>query len=131
MLENVYDSLEKKGLFFFDISTMKNGRKNFNSYVDIKDWQEAYIIHVSEFIPEDRIQKTTLDFFIKNYGIYQYAQESHLQKIYTVKEIADLIQKTKFKFLGIYDAEVYKNQINSNLSKLDASFHRLFFVLQK
>lgn len=131
LLDNVYEALEPEGVFIFDISTLKNGRENFEDYVDLKDWKDEYIVHVSEFLPQQKIQKTTLIFFIKQQGFYQKIKEVHKQRIYSVEDITAVVQTSKFKLNGIYSIEDEKNYLESELTELDDKFYRVFFVLQK
>ncbi|HCX73966.1 MAG TPA: 4-hydroxythreonine-4-phosphate dehydrogenase PdxA [Candidatus Cloacimonas sp.] len=131
LLENVYETLLPGGIFVFDISTLKNTIENFENYFDLKDSENEFIVHISEFLPENREQKTTLNFFVKKHGFYKRYKEVHRQKIFTVNEIREFIGKTKFDLIGIYEAERQKNYLNANLKKLDKKFFRLFFVLEK
>jgi len=130
-LKNAYESLQKRGLFIFDITTLKNCEENFDGFVNLEDNTDEYMIHQSEFNYRNFIQTTHLTFFLKKGYLFSRRDEIHKQKIYKVKEIVEIIKETDFKLIGIYSIDYVKNQIENNYDSLDKRFTRIFFVLEK
>ncbi len=131
ILKNAYNSLQKRGLFIFDISTLKNSEDNFDGFVNLEDNTSEYMIHQSELNFQNFILTTHLTFFLKKGYLFSRKDEIHKQKIYRVREIVEIISKTKFHLNGIYSIEKGKNQIQNNYDDLDKIFTRIFFVLEK
>ena len=131
LLNNIYISLVKKGLFIFDLTTQKNCERNFNGFINLEDKKDEYFVHQSDFNPADSIQTTHLTFFVKKGFLFSRTDEIHKQKIYKVEEITELINSTDFKLKGIYSIGYKENLLTRDLHILDKNFTRLFFVLGK
>ncbi len=131
LFNNVYNTIDKNGMFIFDISTPKNAEQNFDGFVNLQDTQKEYLIHQSDFNSEKFILKTHLTFFIKKGFQYTRSDEIHEQRIYRVSEIVELIGKTNFKLKKINSIGFTDNLLNSDIEMLDLNFSRLFFVLEK
>lgn len=131
VLENVYSTLQKKGLFIFDITTIKNCQNNFDGYVNLEDDKNAYLIHQGEFDEDDLLQTTILTLFRKKGFFFERFDEIHKQRIYRVLEMIEMINKTEFQLSAIHAINFNDNLLKSNLKDLDNNFTRLFFVLEK
>jgi len=129
MFKNVYEMLIPKGLFIFDISTLKNSRENIDGFINIFDKKDVYFVHESDFLENENIQETHFTFFRKKGYQFTKKVEIHRQKIYTVSEILDMSQK--FKVKGIYIVGNPENLIEKSPQYLDENFGRLFFVLER
>jgi len=122
--------LTSGGLFIFDISTIHNCEENFDGYVNIEDTLDEYLIHTSEYDPEERLQQSQFTFF-RNTGFgFQRYDEIHQQKIYTVVEVMALLEISPLKLLGIYgpDQQNLKRHVDMGLDEIHG---RLFFVCAK
>ena len=131
LLNNVYNSLQKGGLFIFDLTTLKNCENNFDGFINIEEDEDEFFIHQSDFDSDKFIQKTHLTFFLKKGFLYSRKDEIHRQKIYKADEMVKLIGETNFQFKGIYSIGYNENLLNRESYKLDRNFSRLFFVLEK
>ena len=131
ILKNAYQSLQKQGMFIFDITTLKNCEDNFDGFVNLEDNTDDYMVHQSEFNYGNFIQTTNLTFFLKKGYLFSRKDEIHKQKIYKVKEIVEIIKENDFKLIGIYSIDNGKNQVGNNYDSLDRRFTRIFFVLEK
>jgi len=131
MLNNVYNTLRKNGIFIFDISTYKNSLEHFNDYINIDEAKDHLLIHRAGFDPVQRLQKTRLTIFKRSDNHYMRMDEEHNQRIYYVQELLHLIDDSYLDCVGIYSLVYDKNQLKSNSRKLDHQYSRLFFVLKK
>ena len=131
LFANVTTGLKNKGIFIFDISTVKNCRDNFNGFVDLLDNEQEYLINQGEFNEELSLQETKLTFFSKKGFLYDRYDELHRQKIFKTKEILELIEKSDLKLLGIYSADKPQNLLENLDNSIDELYSRLFFVLRK
>ncbi|MBL7149808.1 MAG: 4-hydroxythreonine-4-phosphate dehydrogenase PdxA [Candidatus Cloacimonetes bacterium] len=131
LFNNVYNSLQKSGLFIFDLTTPKNCESNFDGFINIEEDEDEFFIHQSDFDSTNFIQKTHLTFFLKKGFLYSRKDEIHEQKIYKADEMVKLIGETNFQFKGIYSIGYDENLLNRETYILDRNFARLFFVLEK
>lgn len=131
LFKNVYNSLKKKGLFIFDLSTQKNCHRNFDGFINLVDHPDSYMVHQSDYFPEESIHNTHLTFFDKKGYLFSRNDEIHKQKIYSNSEILQLIKKSKLKVLGIYSIGDPSNLLENDPTILDSNFTRLFYVLGK
>jgi 4-hydroxythreonine-4-phosphate dehydrogenase len=130
LLNIIYKSLKKDGMFIFDISTITNCEENFDGLLDIDDSDGEYMIHNSELDYFNYIQTTKLTFFKKTGFVYKRFDETHKQRIYFVAELKKLISESKLNLSGIYSTESDRNLLNSE-QDTDRNFTRLFFCLNK
>ncbi|HNX01824.1 MAG TPA: 4-hydroxythreonine-4-phosphate dehydrogenase PdxA, partial [Candidatus Cloacimonadota bacterium] len=131
MLHHVENGLMNGGLFIFDISTHLNSLDYFDDYLNVDENQNNVVFHRAHFDHNAWIQYNDLSLFVKKGNIFFRFNEKHEQRIYKTKDILELISVTKFKLLGVYGGLIPKNLKNSNPSKLDHYYTRIFFVLQK
>lgn len=106
--ENVRNVLNPEGLFIYDFTTPRNSRKAINylnrqeqkvdhniRYLRDSNYDSKNRIHTNKFkieIKSDEKDPTMLSF-----------RETHEQKIYTLKQIRTIIDKTDFTILEAYD----------------------------
>jgi SAM-dependent methyltransferase len=131
LFKNVYNALQTKGLFIFDITTPKNCEQNFDGFVNLEDSENEYLIHQSDYDNESNIQTTHLTFFQKKGFLFERFDEIHKQKIYLAEEIVSYIQHTKFKIRGVHSIGFKENLKTADMRTLDQNFSRLFFVMEK
>jgi len=127
----IYDGLIPGGIFVFDISTMNNSYENFDSYFNIEEYQDHFVVHLSDFDESSMIQHTKLHLFSEQYPFYRRSKETHRQKVYRCIEILQAIENSKLELKGIFEPGGAKNLSSTNPGKLDHSFNRLFFVVGK
>ncbi|HPR16951.1 MAG TPA: 4-hydroxythreonine-4-phosphate dehydrogenase PdxA [Candidatus Cloacimonadota bacterium] len=131
MLNNVYITLQKGGIFIFDITTVKNCEQNFDGFVNLEDEEDSYLIHQSDYDKEESLQLTKLTFFKKKGFLFERFDEVHQQRIYNVTDLIEMIESTQFKLAAIHSIGFPDNLLKSDLRQLDKNFTRLFFVLEK
>lgn len=125
--KQVSSVIKPGGFFIYDFTTPRNSRKaieylhneegvspNHYRYYRISDFDARNNIHINEF----EIEK--LDDNHKN--IEQRFIEIHKQKIYTLREILSIAEKTDFEIISYYDG--------FNLKKATSNSLRITMVLQ-
>ncbi|MFC1694450.1 class I SAM-dependent DNA methyltransferase, partial [Candidatus Latescibacterota bacterium] len=107
------------GLFIFDVCTVKNSELFFLNNKFFEDFGGISYERICKFNTARRVQEN--HFIIKKNG--KQTVESHYQKIYTIDEINEMIGKTQFKIVGLYDDMSF----NPGTENSD----RIHFVLQR
>ncbi len=130
-LEHIHNALIPQGILIFDITTIRNCRDNFDGFVNIEDNGTCYMVHTSELDAKEENQITSLTFFQNRGFFYQRNDEVHRQCIFPTSVVLDRIGKSPFNLLGIYSIDKPGNLMQSPSQKLDESYDRLFFVLEK
>ncbi|MDP8221341.1 MAG: class I SAM-dependent methyltransferase [Candidatus Stygibacter frigidus] len=131
LLNNVRNSLSNKGLFIFDISTIRNCQENFDGFINIEDEERGFVIHESEFDNSKLMQTNHITFFVPEGDFFKRYDENHQQKIYRVEAIVELIKASALKLYGIYcltDSEP-KLITTTDYAFADKHYSRVFFVL--
>jgi len=106
--QNVREVLNPDGLFIYDFTTPRNSMKAI-SYLDKEEQQVNDSVRYqreSKYDHKDRVHTNT--FKIERLSpqsgeIVQSFQEVHKQRIYSLEEITDLINKTDFEIIEAYD----------------------------
>lgn len=101
---NVSRALVPKGVFIFDITTEYNIVKYFNRQTYAESYDEYSYIWKNFYLPHEKICKTILTFFLKENDHYRKYEELHIQRIYSVSEIKDMLNDCGFKLLSAFDA---------------------------
>ncbi len=131
VLNHIHDALLPEGVLIFDITTIRNCRDNFDGFVNIDDDGKCYMVHTSELDENEKTQITRLTFFHNRKLFYTRDDEVHYQRIFPTSIVLDEIAKTPFNLAGIYSIDGPDNLLRTRPRKLDESFDRLFFVLEK
>ncbi len=118
---HVYEALNVKGLFVFDICTEKNSLKYFSNYSEHYEGRTYEYIRHSSYERRKRIHNN--DFIISFDHKPINFVEKHRQKIFFVKEVLQFIESTNFHLLGYFDGFTF------NVGSEDSL--RVHFVLQK
>ena len=98
--KNVRSALNKKGIFFFDISSERKFREKIADTVSVDDREDITYISFNRVDGE----KATLDvsLFVKNAnGDYSRRDEQHVQYIYKEEEILALLEETGFELIKV------------------------------
>jgi len=102
-LHKVFRSVKKamhdRSVFLFDITTEYNIEKNFENKTARYEFMERGIRWSNDFDRGNRLVYSRLS-FIDNSG--NSAEELHVQRIYTVQDIEELLRDEGFTVLGIY-----------------------------
>jgi len=131
LFNNVYNTINKSGMFIFDITTLKNCEDNFDGFVNLEDRENSYMIHQSDLDYDSKIQTTRLTFFKRKGFLFDRKDEIHEQRIFKTQDIISLINESEFELLGIYNPDLKGNLLKRDPEILDTSYTRLFFILEK
>lgn len=90
------------GVFIFDICTLRNSKRNFRRYYEMDGTNEFRYSRMSYFLMHKRIQVNK--FFIEwNSDSRRSFVETHKQKIFSIREIENIVPEESFEIVGIYD----------------------------
>lgn len=92
-------ALKKGGIYIFDICTIKNSRLFFSNHVISEDFGDVRYERTCIYYHADSIQENSFNIIKGSESIY----EKHLQKIYKISEIINIIPSDEFELLGIFD----------------------------
>jgi SAM-dependent methyltransferase len=106
-LEAVFRAVSKhlvpSGLFIFDVTTERNIVQHFHGQTFSENhpdysytWKNMYTYH-------DKICRTALTFFIREGELFRRFEEVHIQKIFEVSTVKNLLKQTGYKMLSAYD----------------------------
>jgi len=121
LFSRVTDVLHEKGIFIFDICTKKNSLKYFNNYSERSGGENYEYVRESEFDQKKGTHKNKFLINISNESCYYI--ETHVQRIFAIKEVLKFIQSTKFRMLAYYDGFTFIEGSENSL--------RVHFVLQR
>ena len=100
--ENVKKSLNKNGVFIFDVSSrykLKNiiGDETFihSDYDIFYSWQNRYIEKYS-------LSEMLLNFFVREGDSYSRFEERHLQRGWSEKQLRKMLEKAGFTEIDVY-----------------------------
>jgi SAM-dependent methyltransferase len=105
-LDCAADSLKSGGLLVFDVCTERNSKRYFSDYVEKGGVPEISYQRRSSFSEREKIQ--TNEFLIKWRYRAEWYKEIHLQRIYKLAEITDLISDFPFQTVGVYEGFTFR-----------------------
>ena len=118
-VEEVSKVTENQGLFIFDVCTLKNSMEFFSNKSMSEDLGYIKYERKCLFNNSKRIQENI--FIIEQNG--KRFIENHLQRIYTLDEITDIISDSQFNTIGVFDDMTFNPGTENS--------ERVHFVLQK
>lgn len=127
----VEKALSSDGLFIFDISTLLNSIENFSDNCNLSREKEGMMIHEAYYEPGKRKQISRLELFQEWGAAYIHQSETHVQRVYLVSEIMDIVNSSNLSLKAIHSVENKGNLYPKKLQGLDHRYYRLFFVLSK
>ncbi|WP_027307659.1 class I SAM-dependent methyltransferase [Caloramator sp. ALD01] len=119
--KNVYNHLEDDGYFLFDISTEYKLRNLIGEKTFTLNREDICYIW-DNYINED-ILEMYITFFVKEGKYYRRFDERHIQKIYRVEEIIEVLNKIGFKEVEVFDDYKFKDYSQDSI--------RAVFVIKK
>ena len=103
MFKTISKHLTSKGLFIFDITTERNIVKHFHNKTFSENHQDYSYIWKNNYLYHTKMCRTFLTFFIREGGLFRRYEEVHLQRIYEVDTVNQLLKKTGYKMLSAFD----------------------------
>jgi ubiquinone/menaquinone biosynthesis C-methylase UbiE len=123
VFEGVYNYLNHKGVFIFDISSHYKLSSILSNNTIGETGQDISFIWQNNFDKQVDICEMKLSFFVKEGEYYKRFDEIHYQRAYKVEEIIRRLQKSGFQKINAYHPFTFKPP------KKPA--HRIFFAAQK
>lgn len=125
VFENVYSVLRSNGLFIFDVTTERNIVQHFHLQTFAENQEDFSYIWKNRYSYRDKICRTILTFFLReNDDFFKRYEELHLQKIFEVDEVEDLLEKTGYKLLSAFDAFTMRKW-NKNSDRINFTARKL------
>ncbi|WP_252187472.1 class I SAM-dependent DNA methyltransferase [Anaeromonas gelatinilytica] len=121
VFKNVYNHLEDKGIFVFDINSYYKLSNIIGNNTFIYDEKDVFYTWENEF--QDNIANFYLTFFVYRKGMYERFDEFHQERAYRSDEIIDLLKEIGYKNISVYDGLTF------NLSSTKST--RINFVASK
>jgi ubiquinone/menaquinone biosynthesis C-methylase UbiE len=104
VLARVSEALIPRGMFIFDVTTEYNIVKHFHRQTFAESYEDFSYIWRNLYIPKEKVCKTVLTFFLQEDDHYSKYEELHIQKIYSVAQVKELLEQTGYKLLSSFDA---------------------------
>jgi SAM-dependent methyltransferase len=126
LFSEAFNILNNNGLFLFDITTEANSIKYFLDYFDFEDYKDISFVRHSFYDLKNTLQFNEFTIFYRstsNPDLFIKANEKHIQKVFSAKEIENIIPADKFKVIGIWD--------NFSFKKYSSKSERIHFLLKK
>jgi len=118
VFQKVSESLVPKGMFIFDITTEYNIIKHFHLKTFAETEENFSYIWRNIYLQNEKICKTVLTFFLKEGGKYEKYEELHIQKIFSVSELKDLLEQNGYKMLSAFECFTF-NKWNRNSERIN------------
>jgi len=122
VFKNVYDHLENKGIFIFDINSSYKLREIIGENIFVEDREDLFYTW-ENYLIEDRIVQFYINFFVKEGSDYTRFTEEHYERIYEAKDLVKLLEEVGFKEVDYYEAFTF--------DPVDAKTERINFVVRK
>ena len=119
---NVYNSLDKNGVFVFDVNTIYKHNEILANNTFVFDEEDFYLVWDNEFV-SDRVVRILLDMFVWNGKSYDRFSESFEETAYSIDELLDALCKAGFSDISVYD------ELTPNPPREKSE--RLYFICKK
>jgi ubiquinone/menaquinone biosynthesis C-methylase UbiE len=103
VFRNVSNHLEPSGLFIFDVTTERNIVRYFHTHTFAENQDDYTYIWKNTYSYPDKICHTDLTFFIREGDLFRRFEEVHIQKIYEVRTVRQILTQTGYKMLGAHE----------------------------
>lgn len=104
-LRLVNNYLDPGGVFIFDLKTLHYYRDVLGDRTEAVNEEEASYIWENSFSEDDNINEYALTIFEKRSdGLYEKAEEYHLQRAFTIGEIRELAEEAGLEFVSAREA---------------------------
>ena len=105
VFKSVYENLDDDGIFLFDLTTEYNILKNFHSKETKYSTRDAAILWSNEYDKEEKIICSTIRIKRKK---MDDVVEKHVQRIYSIDFIKELLIQEGFELLHIFGDYTYE-----------------------
>ncbi len=119
---DIHRSLNKNGLFIFDVSTLMNSKRDFSRYVHRESFERGGYLRKSSFDRKECIQKNYFEIKLKDQPNVIFC-EYHQQRIWPLQHVLTFIEASPFKLLAGFK--------EFSFEPFDEQCQRVHFVLKK
>lgn len=104
VFKNVYDHLEKDGVFIFDINSHYKLKHVIGNNTFVEDNEEVFYVWENFYDEIEDLCEFYLTFFFKKDGVnYERFDEEHIEKAYKTSKIVELLKKVGFSKIDPYE----------------------------
>lgn len=118
----VYNSLDKNGLFIFDVNTIYKHKHILGDNTFVFDEEDFFLSWDNEYC-ENNAVRILLDFFIFNGKNYDRCSEEFYERAYELDELKERLILSGFKVIAVY------NDLTTDLP--DEESERVYFICKK
>jgi ubiquinone/menaquinone biosynthesis C-methylase UbiE len=119
----VYNMLNRKGLFIFDISSIYKLSNILGNNTLFQEKDNYCYVWENSYFEDENILEMRLNFFIPQQDMYKRMEEYHVQKAYSEEYLIKLLADTGFKNIKTFG--------DMTLERPNCSSERIFFSAQK
>ena len=101
--------LEKDSLFIFDLNTPYKHKEILANNTFVIEEDDLYLVWQNSFNEKKLTTQISLDFFTRQNDLYGRYSECFEERAYKQEEIAQILQKSGFQILAVYDGETKKS----------------------
>lgn len=116
----VYNSLNSKGLFVFDVNTVYKHSEILADNAFVYDYEDFFLSWDNEYL-DNNIVRILIDIFAYNGKSYDRYSEEFCERAYSIDELKNALNK--FEIIGIYD------ELTESNPKADSE--RIYFICKK
>lgn len=125
VFSEVAGSLNKGGIFLFDITTEYNSMEHFYDFIDFEEFSDCSVIRHSYYDELTSMQHN--DFTLFNYDLktkkYDKLTDKHVQKVFPAQRIEEAIPLNLLEIVGIWD--------EFKMKKYSSRSERIHFCLKR
>lgn len=127
VFNNVYNSLSDKGLFIFDVHSLRHLEEDLIGGTFAEIYADISYVWLCERGDNSGSVEHDLTFFIldENSGKYERFDEKHQQRTFSATTYLNIMEMAGFKSLGVY------GDFSVNTAENPEEKERIFFVCQK
>lgn len=122
-LERVKKNLKDQGIFIFDLNTEYRFKEVYKNHIQIEEKDDFFITWENHYNENHRKNIYTLNFFIEEGDLYRRQIEEHVEYVYDLDEIKEVLEKVGLKIISIRKG--YSK--NENIEQAE----RLVFIVKK
>lgn len=123
VFQNIYSSLEDRGIFIFDISSFYKISEILGNNTYAENYEDVSYIWENYFDEDSNICEFDLTIFIRKEELFARYQETHKQRAYKSEELYKLLMEIGYREVGIYD--------NYTCNKENSLSERINFICKK
>jgi SAM-dependent methyltransferase len=109
VFENVYEHLEKNGIFIFDINSYYKLKNIIGNNIFVEDREDIYYIWQNEYEEDRDISNFYLTFFCSEDGhTFRRFDETHRERAYKIENVKKLLLDSGFKIVDVYEGFTFE-----------------------